>query len=202
MVRTILGLWRWRGNALCRRTDRREAWLSLWAACLMVVGVPLAGWAAQDIAHGMMVRTAHEQHQDRQRTWATVQHVTVRPPLDSETETAAGRQPNRHQVVARWTSPDGSPRAGSFVLRRPVRPGSRFPVWTGRDGRPTSRPMSLRSAESYALLAGLAAAAFTTVLLETGRRFALRLALRRRYARWDEEWGRIGPDWGRAGSSS
>ncbi|WP_369200339.1 hypothetical protein [Streptomyces sp. PU-14G] len=199
---TIVGLWRWRGNALARRSDRREAWLSLWAAVLMAVGVPLVGWAAQEATHDAMLRTAHEQQRDRQRTWATAQHVIVRPPLDSETETSAGQQPNRNQVTARWAGPDGSSHTGTLVLRRPVKPGSRFLVWTDRHGRLTSRPMSARGASSHALLAGLGSAALTAAVLEAGRRAAIRLALRRRYARWDEEWGRIGPDWGRTGNSS
>nr|WP_243274764.1 hypothetical protein [Streptomyces albus] len=187
---------------MCRRTDRREAWLSLWAAVLMAVGAPLVGWWAEETARDALLRTVHEQQRSRQRTWATVQHVTVHPPLDSEADTAAGRQQNRNRVTARWPGPDGAPHTGTVLLRRPVRPGDRFPVWTDAGGRLTSRPMSARGAASHSLLAGLAAGAFTIAVLETGRRVTVRMAMRRRYARWDEEWGRIGPDWGRTGSSS
>ncbi|MBO8184248.1 hypothetical protein JW592_01945 [Streptomyces sp. DW4-2] len=200
-MRMIVGLWRWRGNPLCRGTDRREAWLSLWAALLIVLGAPLAGWAAAEAAHDVLLRTAHEQQRDRQRIWATAEHVTVLPPLDSETETAAGA-PNRHRVAARWTGSDGTPHTGTVVLRRLVQPGDRFHVWADSHGRLTSRPMSTRSAGSYALLAGLAAAACTTAALEAGRRVTVRLLMRRRYARWDAEWVRIGPDWGRTGTSN
>ncbi|MBO8191740.1 hypothetical protein ITI46_08610 [Streptomyces oryzae] len=200
-MRSVVGLWRWRGNPLCRRSDRREAWLSLWAALLIVLGTPLAGWGAAEAAHGALLNTAQEQQHERQRTWATVAHVTVLPPLDSETETAAGA-PNRNRVTAHWTGRDGSRHTGVVMLRHPVQPGSRFPVWADAHGRLTSRPMSARSAGSYSLLAGLAAAAVTAGVLEAGRRTTVRLLLRRRYARWDEEWGRIGPDWGRTGTSS
>ncbi|MFF9559217.1 hypothetical protein ACF1DY_25795 [Streptomyces albus] len=201
-MRTIVGLWRWRGNPLCRRTDRREAWLSLWAAVLMVLGAPLVGLWTEEATQSALLRAAAEQQGDRQRTWATVLHVTVRPPLDSETETAAGRQQNRNEVTARWAGPDGAPHTGTVVLRRPIRPGDRFSVWTDGRGRLTSRPMSARGAASHSLLAGLAAGAASVAVLEAARRVAVRLVLRRRYALWDEEWGRIGPDWGRAGSSS
>ncbi|MBQ0866025.1 hypothetical protein KBY17_20265 [Streptomyces sp. RK75] len=200
-MRMIVGLWRWRENPLCRGTDRREAWLSLWAALLIALGVPLAGWAAADAAHGALLRTAHKQQHERQRIQATVQHVTVLPPLDSETETAAGAQ-NRNRVTARWTGPEGNTHTGTVMLRHPVEPGSRFHVWTDAQGRLTSRPMSARSARSYSLLAGLAAAAFAAGALEGGRRVTVRLLLRRRYARWDEEWVRIGPDWGRTGAGN
>ncbi|MGP3988321.1 Rv1733c family protein [Streptomyces sp. 3N207] len=200
-MRSVVGLWRWRGNPLCRRTDRREAWLTFWAALLIVLGTPLVGWGAAEAAHEALLHTAQEQRDQRQRIWATVEHVTVLPPLDSEREAAAGA-PNRNRVTAHWTGPDGSRHTGVLVLRHPVEAGSRFPVWADMHGRLTSRPMSVRSADSYSLLAGLAGAACTAGVLEAGRRTAVRLLLRRRYARWDEEWGRIGPDWGRTGTSS
>ncbi|OEV30367.1 hypothetical protein AN219_11325, partial [Streptomyces nanshensis] len=91
---------------------------------------------------------------------------------------------------------------GVVVLRHPVEPGARFPVWTDAHGRLTSRPMSTHSARSYSLLAGLAIGALTAGGLEAARRLTVRLLLRRRYARWDEEWVRIGPDWGRTGTST
>jgi hypothetical protein len=199
-VRTIVGLWRWRRNPLCRRTDRREAWLSLWAAVLIVLGAPLAAWGASQAVHEALLRTAYEQQHDRQRTWATVQHVRALRPLDSETETVA--QAHRNRVTARWAGPDGSPHTGTIMLHRPAEPGSRFAVWTDEQGRLTSRPMSARGADSYSLLAGLAAGAFTGGALEAGRRVSVRLVMRRRYAHWDEEWARIGPDWGRTGAGS
>ena len=62
--------------------------------------------------------------------------------------------------------------------------------------------MSARTASSYAALAGLAAGAGAVGAMEAGRRLSVRQLLRRRYARWDEEWARIGPDWGRTGTNS
>ncbi|MFE9336781.1 hypothetical protein [Streptomyces sp. NPDC007063] len=200
-MRTVAGLWRWRRNPLCRRTDRREAWLTLCAVLLIALAAPLAGWAAAETAHAALLRTAHEQQHQRSRIPATVQHVTVLPPLDSETETGAGAQ-NRHRITARWEGPDGAPHTGVVVLRHRVEPGARFPVWTDAHGHLTSRPMSARRARSYSLLAGLAIGALTAGGLEVARRVTVRLLLRRRYARWDEEWVRIGPDWGRTGTST
>lgn len=201
MVRAIAGLWRWRGNPLCRRTDRREAWLTLWAALLILVGAPLVGWAGADAAHDSLLRTAHEQQHSRQRTSAVAESVTTRPPLDSDPE-ATGRRVDRTRVKAVWTGPDGNTHTGTVSLHRHVRPGDRVHVWTDEEGMLSTRPMSARSASSHALLAGLACGALAVGLLEAARRLTVRALLRRRYTRWDEEWGRIGPDWGRTGTSN
>ena len=201
-MRAIVGLWRWRGNPLCRRTDRREAWLALWAVLLIAVGTPLAGTLTAEATHDALLRRAHAQQHERHRIWAKAVRVSVRPALNADPESAA-RGRVRGRVTVSWKGTvDGKPHTGTFVAHQRVRPGARFPVWTDGRGHLTSRPMSTRSASSHSLLAGLAAAAGTVTLLELARRLALRQVMRRRYAAWDEEWGRIGPDWGRAGTSS
>ena len=84
-----------------------------------------------------------------------------------------------------------------------MQPGERFRIWTDEKGRVVTRPMSARTASSYAALAGLAVAAGGAVgAMEAGRRLTVRQLLRRRYAAWDAEWARIGPDWGRTGSNN
>lgn len=200
-MRTIVGLWRWRRNPLCRRSDRREAWLAVCAALLILVGAPLVGLLSANATHDALLRTAHDQQRERHHIWATAQNITARPPLNSEPDTATPRE-ERTRVTAHWTGPDGSPHTGTVAVGHLVRPGSRFQVWTDDKGRLTDRPMSRRGASSYSMLAGLAAGAFVVCGVEVGRRLTVRLVLRRRYARWDEEWGRIGPDWGRAGTSN
>lgn len=200
-MRTITGLWRWRGNPLCRRSDRREVWLTVCAALLIVVGAPLAGVLSANAAHDALLRTALEQQRNRHHIWATAQSIALHPPLNSEPDTATPRE-ERTRVTAHWTGPDGSPHTGTLAVGHPVRPGNRLPIWTDDKGRLTDRPMSTRGASSYSMLAGLAAGAFVVCGVEVGRRLTVRLVLRRRYARWDEEWGRIGPDWGRADTSN
>lgn len=200
-MRSIVGLWRWRGNPLCRRTDRREAWAAVCAVLLIAVGAPLVGWLGAGAAHHALLRTAHEQQHERHRTWATARHVNVRPALDPDPETGAQRG-ERTRVTARWAGPDGRAHTGTVSVHREVSPGSRFLLWTDAQGRLTTRPMSARTAASHSLLAGLAAGAFAAGSVEAGRRLTVRVLMRRRFARWDEEWDRIGPDWGRAGTSN
>lgn len=200
-MRSITGLWRWRGNPLCRPSDRREAWLALCAAVLIVVLAPLAGWLGAGATHDALLHTAHQQRNSRQLAWATAESSTRRAPLESDPESAA--QHAEHQrVVAHWKGPDGSTHRGVVGMPHRVRAGHRFQVWTDTRGRLASRPMSPRAAASHSVLAGLAVGALTAAALEGGRRLAVRQVMRRRYARWDAEWQRIGPDWGRTGSNS
>ncbi|CAM5252441.1 hypothetical protein SVIOM342S_03746 [Streptomyces violaceorubidus] len=42
-MRAISGLWRWRGNPLCRASDLAEAWVALTALLLTVFVAPLTG---------------------------------------------------------------------------------------------------------------------------------------------------------------
>jgi hypothetical protein len=200
-MRAIVGLWRWRRNPLCRRSDRREAWLALGAMILVVVVAPLAGWLGAAAAHGSLQRSAEEQHRARHQVWATGESVQDRAPLDSDPESAS-QQPDRRHVVAHWAGPDGSSHKDTVTTRENVQPGERFRIWTDADGVPANRPMSPRTASSYAVLAGLAAGAGAAGVLEAGRRLTMRQLLRRRYALWDAEWSRIGPDWGRTGSNN
>lgn len=200
-MRAIVGLWRWRGNPLCRRSDRREAWLALGAMILVVVVAPLAGWLGASVAHDALRANAKEQQHNRHQVWATAESVQDRAPLDPDPESAA-QQPDRRHVVAHWAGPDGSSHKSTVTARHQVQPGERFRIWTDAAGTPTTRPMSPQTASSYAALAGLAVGVGAGGAMEAGRRLVMRELLRRRYALWDAEWARIGPDWGRTGRSN
>lgn len=201
-MRTVAGLWRWRRNPLCRRSDRHEAWLSLGAAALILCGAPVVGMLVGVLAHEKLLSSVAAQRAERHSVRATVQQLVVpRRPLDSETEELSEDE-GRRQVIAYWPGPDGATRTGPAEVGHPVLPGDRFRVWTDDDGQITTPPMSAGTASSQALLAGLVAAVAAGAAVETGRRLAVRQLLRRRYARWDDEWARIGPDSGRAGTGN
>ena len=199
-MRAIVGLWRWRNNPLCRTSDRREAWLALGAMILVVVIAPLAGWFGANAAHGALLKNAEEQRQGRHQVWAVAESVQNRAPLDSDPESAS--QPDRRHVVAHWAGPGGETHKSTVTTKQHVQPGERFRVWTDARGLVTTRPMSSQTASSYAALAGLAAGLGAAGAMEAGRRLTMRQLLRRRYALWDAEWSRIGPDWGRTGSNN
>ncbi|MCF6524387.1 hypothetical protein HOY81_15005 [Streptomyces sp. JJ36] len=198
-MRIVAGLWRWRGNPLCRETDRAEAWLTLCAALLIVLGTPLAGLAAGLAASAELNRVVAEQRRHRHPVWATTDQVLPHPVGEDGAERTA--EEAGYPVLAFWKSPDGTTRTGPATAGRPVRPGDRFRVWTDEHGSLTSAPMSASTASSHAVVAGLVAGVAAAVAVEAGRRGAVRRMMRRRFARWDEEWARIGPDSGRLGGN-
>ncbi|WP_219636585.1 hypothetical protein [Streptomyces sp. AJS327] len=208
-MRVITGLWRWRGNPLCRASDRHEAWLTCCAVLLVVVAAPLAGWFGAGQVRSALLADMREQRLERRVVAAVAEQVTQESPAkpedprDAESDYGSpdGQKP-RLRVTASWPVPDGTRRSGTVTLHHVVHPGERFRMWTDSRGRPVGRPMEERSATSHAALAGVAITAAMVATVEAGRRLAVRNLLRGRYARWEAEWRRIGPDWGRTGSSN
>ncbi|MEV7069664.1 hypothetical protein ACIQJT_11265 [Streptomyces sp. NPDC091972] len=201
-MRAISGLWRWRHNPLCRRTDLAEAWAGLLALLLILVVGPVIGALTGTAAQDALQRSVREQQDSRRLVTATVVRELDRSPLDADPEAASGREP-RTRVVADWTAPDGSTHQGTVMaaLKTP-HPGDHFTLWTDLHGRTAARPLDPATATTHAVLAGVGAALLTAGLIEGGRRLAVWRMVRRRYARWDQAWDRAGPDWGRTGTGS
>lgn len=195
MFRAITGLWRWRGSALCRRTDRAESWLALCALLLILVGGPLAGSVAGQAAHRSLLHSARSQQAERQQVWATVDQLLPRHAPGEEVPEELLRQ---QRVSATWRAPSGVQRTATLSLDRKVSRGDRFRVWVDTAGALTTRPMSTATASSHSALAGVVVAAVAAVAVEFFRRLAVRGLLRRRYAEWERQWAKVGPDWGRS----
>ncbi|WP_437021868.1 Rv1733c family protein [Streptomyces sp. enrichment culture] len=201
-MRAISGLWRWRHNPLCRTTDLVEAWVALAALLLMLLSAPVAGALVGGAAQDSLREAVREQHASRQQVTATVVRELDRTSLgiDPETDAAADL---RSRVLADWTAPDGTERHGAVMtsLRDP-RPGDRFRMWTDEQGRTAARPLDSATATTHAVLAGFGAALAAAGGVETVRRLIVWRMVRRRYARLDQAWSRVGPDWGRTGTGS
>ncbi|GHG09513.1 Rv1733c family protein [Streptomyces zaomyceticus] len=202
-MRAAIGLWRWRHNPLRRTTDLVEAWVAFAALALLCLVAPLTGWAAGASAHGSLQRAVRTQQEQRVPTTARVVRPADRPAGGPSSAEAAGEERLRRSVVARWTAPDGSARTGTVTTaRRQSAPGSTFPLWTDRHGRPVAPPMNADTALAHAIVAGLTAALLAGLLVETVRRLAVRRLVLTRYARLDRAWAAAGPDWGRTGTGS
>ncbi|MEU3074993.1 Rv1733c family protein [Streptomyces laurentii] len=120
----------------------------------------------------------------------------------SAADPAEGRR-LRPSVVAVWTAPDGTPRAGTLTTgRQQARPGVTFPLWTDRSGRVVTPPMTDSAARAHAVITGFTVSVFAAFLVEAARRLTLHRLTRRRYARLDHAWAQAGPDWGRTGTGS
>ncbi|MFF7451480.1 MULTISPECIES: hypothetical protein [unclassified Streptomyces] len=201
-MRAISGLWRWRHNPLRRATDLAEAWVALAALLLVLVVAPVAGAVVGGLAQDSLQESVRSQRASRHPVTATVTRELDRSPLDADPETSTGRE-LRTRVLADWTAPDGTPRHGPVLagLKDP-RKGDHFTIWTDTQGHIMPRPLDSATATTHAVLAGVGAALLGIGLIESARRLIVWRMVRRRYARWDQAWARVGPDWGRAGTGS
>ncbi|WP_437096970.1 Rv1733c family protein [Streptomyces sp. enrichment culture] len=201
-MRAIGGLWRWRHNPLCRRTDLAEAWVALAALLLALVAAPVAGCLVGGAAQNALQRSVRAQHQARHPVQATVVRTLDPSPPAADPEISSG-QDVRSRVLARWTAPDGTERSGPVPTRlKDPRPGDRFGMWTDGRGRVVARPLDTATATTHSVLAGFGAALVAAALVEGGRRLIVWRMVRRRYARWDRAWDKAGPDWGRTGTGN
>ncbi|MER5728777.1 hypothetical protein ABT084_10605 [Streptomyces sp. NPDC002138] len=199
-----MGVWRWRRNPLRRPTDLIEAWVAFAALVCVLVVVPAVGWTAGLRVDVTLQRAVREQRQERY----LIPAVVVRAAADSldgaATDPAAQRQsPQRTQIVASWTAPDGTSHQGTVpAAQEPPRAGDRFRIWTDTQGRVVGRPLDPSTAAVHAGLVGLAAAIGAAAFVETLRRMVVRRLVHRRYTKLDRAWAAAGPDWGRAGAGS
>ncbi|MEV6950620.1 hypothetical protein [Streptomyces sp. NPDC051183] len=199
-----MGVWRWRRNPLRRQTDLFEAWVAFAALVCVLVAAPAVGWMAGVQVDGTLQRAVREQRQERYLVPAVVVRPAPGPPAGAAADPAAQRQaPQRTQILAAWTAPDGSSHQGTVpAAEEPPRAGDQFRIWTDTEGRVVGRPLDPSAANFHAVMAGLASALAAAALVETVRRLVVRRLMHRRYIRLDRAWAAVGPDWGRAGAGS
>ncbi|MGW5634695.1 Rv1733c family protein [Streptomyces sp. NPDC003832] len=175
-------LWRWRRNPLKRRADMVESWVLVAAWALTVlVGVAVGLATAGSVERGLARERAE---------WRPVQARLTDP-----APSAAGSG----QLWARvsWTAPDGSARTGQARVGSGGGSGTTVTVWTDRSGRLVTRPATVTQAHLRAgLTGGLVGAGAAMLPFMTGRVLRDRME-QRRIDRWDTEWSRFGPLWGR-----
>ncbi|MGW2742248.1 Rv1733c family protein [Streptomyces sp. NPDC001450] len=180
-------LWRWRRNPLRRRADVVEAWVVLAAWLLTVLAGVLAGLAAaRSVEHGLA--------RERAAWHPSVAHVVAQAPGRA---TSAGAGGERVWAEVRWTVADGSARTGQARVAPGSKAGAPVIVWTDPQGHLVTRPTTASEAAFRAtLIGGLVGVSAAVVPFVGGRVLRGRLE-RRRMDRWDAEWARLGPQWGR-----
>ncbi|MGW5046363.1 Rv1733c family protein [Streptomyces griseoluteus] len=180
-------LWRWRRNPLRRRADVVEGWVLVGAWLLTLLAGTVAGF--------MAARTVERDlAQERAATRPMVAYVVAHAPGPSG---ARGPTGERVWTEVRWTAPDGAPRTGQVRVPPGAATGAPVAIWTDDHGRLANRPATPDEATVRAAFIGtLAATAAAVVPFVAGRRLLARLE-RHRLSRWDTEWSRLGPQWGR-----
>lgn len=127
----------WMGrNALRRRTDRIEAWITAALVAVFLAGAPFS-WAAA----GRWVQRGGLLEQRAQRSWHQVPGVLLQaaPVLPSITLRTFWNADV--QALARWTGPGGRYVAGKVPAPPGTLAGRTIRVWVGRSGQPTGSPL-------------------------------------------------------------
>lgn len=179
-------LWRWRRNPLRRRSDAVEAWVVLVTWVLTVFGGVFIGLlATESVANGLAWQRAE---------WHS---VPARLTADATGSTLTEGGADRVWAKVRWTAQDGSTHTGQVRVLAGTTEGTPVTVWTDPYGRLVTKPATESQARLRASLVGVwVGMSVAAVPFVCGRLVRGRLE-RRRMDRWDEEWERFGPTWGR-----
>ncbi|MFF4547185.1 hypothetical protein [Streptomyces sp. NPDC001435] len=182
-------LWRWRRNPLRRRADMVEAWVLLGAWGLTVLAGVLAG---------LVTARTVEQGLARERLeWRPVVARVIGKAPGSATSDVGASGGERVWAKVRWTVADGSLHTGQARVAPGSGAGTPVTVWTDPQGHLVTRPATASQARLRAGLIGtLGGVSAAVVPFVAGRALRGRLE-RRRMDRWDTEWARLGPQWGR-----
>ncbi|WP_328911858.1 MULTISPECIES: Rv1733c family protein [unclassified Streptomyces] len=190
--------WRWRRNPLRRRTDVIEAWLGLITAVLLCALPALGWWAGHEVDHGLR-QVVRAEHAERTLVTATVQPASTQKTGSTPAPESGSAGPGGTDVL-RWRGPDGSVHTAAVSAEVEVRHAGEVKVWTNHDGVLVPPPLDSATANTHAVLAGVASAAGAGCLLLISRKVLMWRLMNRRMVSWEREWARAGGDWGRTGA--
>ena len=125
------------GNPLRRRTDKIAARLAALLLAVFLIGAPFLSAAAVGWAGHHRVADLRAQ-----RSWHQVSAVLLQGvPTPTATSGVLGYY---HQVLARWTTPDGRARTGRIPVSTDLAAGRTVRLWVDSAGSPTGIPLNHR----------------------------------------------------------
>lgn len=179
-------------NPLRRAADRMEGALLIVLTVAFLAGAPLAAVTAASWS-AAATRAAER----AEAGWQQVRAVVL--PGQRQVVTAMGQTSADARMKARWTAPDGTPRAGTIYVSGHARPGRVVPVWTNQAGRVVGYPLHHSDLVVRAALWAMLAVTATGAVAGGCWLIVRRLLDRRRLAGWDVGWAATGPEWTRRG---
>jgi hypothetical protein len=182
------GLWPGR-NPLRRTCDRVGAAIVAVLLAAFLIGAPLLALAAGQRAYDAALRAEDAQRATRRPVPAV---LLTNAPAPAVCWCALLMRP---RVLARWTTPDGSPHTGLVAVPATARAGSTVKVWVGPAGWPAGPPLTSSQVVSRAILAAVVAPMAVGIFILGAGAAAHWVLDRRRLARWDAEWRATGPRW-------
>ncbi|MCD9879922.1 Rv1733c family protein [Streptomyces guryensis] len=182
-------LWRWRRNPLKRRADAVEAWVVLGAWLVTVLAGVLAGLTATRSVEDGLARERVE--------WRQVAARLTQKAPGSASDHPATFSGDRVWGNVRWTAPDGTAHTGQVRVGPGSSAGSAVTIWTDPQGHLVTRPATAAQAQLRSSLIGALVGMSAAAVPFIGGRVLCGRLERRRMSRWDTEWARFGPLWGR-----
>lgn len=183
---TRVRFWRWRHNALRRRSDVVEARIVLTTWTLALLGGAFAGQAAAAAAdQGLAARRAAV----HTLTVVLAEDASKIPP------TTTGFDDGKVWAQVRWTTADGVTHTARTKVEPEATAGTRVTAWADNTGALVSEPPTATEAKLEVAGTGLLVASGTGATVLAGGWLVRTRLLRRRLAEWDAEWKRVGPQW-------
>ncbi|WP_326609743.1 hypothetical protein OG949_06325 [Streptomyces scopuliridis] len=175
-------------NPLRRPADRLRVLVNVLLIVVLIIGLPLAGWAAGSFTYDHYQGITHSQnvgkHQVTAHLTANARHVVP----GAVPGGAVGSAP------VTWTDASGT-HTGRTVVVEGQKKGSSIRIWVDRSDRITLPPEN----SSVGLITGVTAgivAASTAAVLVSGARVGFHRSLDRRLdAQWEKEWAQVEPKW-------
>ncbi|MFG3497301.1 hypothetical protein [Streptomyces sp. NPDC047928] len=165
--------------------DRAQHLINGVLMAVLVIGAPTAGLAAGVATHASESRAAAQQAAERYE-------VTARLTEDADGGTRGGLT-SRAPVT--WTDKDGAEHTAIVSVASGADRGSTVRVWLDDSGDLSPRPITAASAAVAGWTVGATTLGLFALVVAGARSAAAWAFDRRRFARWEAEWARVGPDW-------
>lgn len=178
--------WRLDRNPLRRASDRAETIVLALLVMAFLAGAPFAAAFSSAWARASAQRAALAEQTSEYQVTAVV--------LTSPATPQAGAGLHVPQAKARWTAPDGTAVTGEIPVPVSTEVSAKVQIWTTRDGRLSSPPMTDTQVEANVVFGGVAGVLVAAAVLTMSVTLARWWLDKRRLAAWDAEW-RAGPRW-------
>ncbi|MFJ1911322.1 hypothetical protein ACIOGX_05210 [Streptomyces sp. NPDC088147] len=176
------------GNPLRRPADRLRFCVDILLMVVLIIGLPLAGWAAGSLTYDHYQGVTHSQNLGKHRVTA---HLTADT---SHLVPVALPGGSVGSAPVTWTDASGK-HTGRTVAFEGQKKGAAIRVWVDRADRITVPPENSSAGLTAGVSAGIVAAA-TAGALVSGARAGFHRSLDRRLdARWEKEWSLVEPKW-------
>lgn len=177
-------------SSLRRRSDRLES-AGLIAAWLLVLAVAPLAWVFGGVVHQAGLTDSATETATRHEVAAV---VLVNVPFTSAPN---GVTTQRLPANARWDWPSGVQHTGQIEATEGTTAGTVVSTWVDASGQPVDPPLTVDQALWRSIGAGTMSFGFACAGIWLAFTVFRRLLDRKRWADWETDWQRVGPQWTR-----